>query len=190
MVPFSETLIVLPLQARYFPNIIMRKRYIYSILFGVPGFLISLIISFIIFGMVTGLLWLYFFGDNPWPQTTEKTLPLFFVLMFFLLWIAFITVGYIIGKNLEQEPGVNKKHVVVSLILTITPLLLIVIHQVRVGNIGPRSDSILCSDFCSQNGYSASGMPPIKSGQEVCTCYDEFGNEALKVPINDIVLSK
>lgn len=181
---------MLPLQATYFPNIIMRKRYIYSILFGVPGFLISLIISFIIFGMVTGLLWLYFFGDNPWPQTTEKTLPLFLVLMFFLLWIALITVGYIIGKNLEQEPGVNKKHVVVSLILTITPLLLIVIHQVRVGNIGPRSDSILCSDFCSQNGYSASGMPPIKSGQEVCTCYDEFGNEALKVPINDIVLSK
>lgn len=140
--------------------------------------------------MVTELLWFYFFGDNSWPQTTEKTLPLFFALMFSLLWIAFITVGYIIGKNLEQDPGVNKKHVLVSLILTITPLFLVVIHQVRVGNIGPKSDSILCSDFCSQNDYSASGMPPIKSDQEVCSCYDEFGNEALEVPINDIVLSK
>jgi len=168
----------------------MRKRHIYSILFGVPGFLIALIISFIIFGMVTGLLWLYFFGDNPWPQTTEKTLPLFFILMFFLIWIAFITVGYIIGKNLEQEPGVNKKHIVASVILMITPLLLIVIHQLRVGNIGPKSDSILCSDFCSHNGYLASGMPPTNTGQEVCSCYDKSGNEALKVPISGIVPSK
>jgi hypothetical protein len=110
--------------------------------------------------------------------------------MFFLLWIAFITIGYIIGKNLEHEPDVNRKHIVVSLILTFTPFLLIVIHQVRVGNIGPKSDSILCSDFCSQNGYLASAIPPTNSGQEVCGCYDDFGNEALKVPISDIVPNK
>lgn len=173
-----------------FRNIIMKKRYIYTMLFGVPGLLISLIISFIIFGMTTGLLWLYFFGDNPWPLTTEKTLPLLFVLIFIPLWVTFITVGYLSGKNLESDPAINRKHVVISFILTLTPLFLIVIHQLRVGNIGPKSASILCSDFCSQNGYSASAMPPKNSGQRLCSCFNESGVETVKVPINTVVPSK
>lgn len=164
----------------------MRKRYIYSILFGVPGFSISLIISFIIFGMMTGVLWLYFFGDNPWPLNIEIVLFPLFALIFFLLWIAIITVGYIIGKNLERDSSVNKRHIMASFLLTIAPLILIITHQLIIGNIGSQSDSVLCGRFCNQNGYSASGTSPKNSGRENCLCFDEYGNEALKVSLNEI----
>lgn len=164
----------------------MRKRDIYSILFGVPGFSISLMISFIIFGMMTGVLWLYFFGDNPWPLNIEKVLFPLFALIFFFLWLAIITVGYIIGNNLEHDSSVSKIHIMASFLLTLSPLILIIIHQLILGNIGSQSDSVLCSRFCNQNGYSASGTSPENSGQEICLCFDESGNEALQVSLHEI----
>jgi hypothetical protein len=168
----------------------MKKRYIYSFLFGAPGFFVSLILSFIIFGATTGFLWIYVFGDNHWPLSTEKGLPLLFVLTFLVLWIAFITVGFITGKNLEENSDFNKKHIMFSVGLTIAPIFLIVLHQLSVGNIGPKSDNMLCSDFCSQNGYSASGMPPKNSGERSCICFDDSGNEIMRVPIDSIVPSE
>jgi hypothetical protein len=58
----------------------MKKRYIYGLLFGIPGFFISLIISAGVFGFAAGILWLYVFGDNPWPAGTSRTLGASFVL--------------------------------------------------------------------------------------------------------------
>ena len=65
-------------------------------------------------------------------------------------------------------------------------VLLIVMQQLSVGNIGPKSDSVLCSDFCVQKGYAGSGMPPINSGDRSCSCFDSSGREVLKVPMDSI----
>jgi len=168
----------------------MKKRYLYSILFGIPGFFISLIISFVILGAAAGILWIYFFGDDPWPPSTEILLPILFAVVFLMVWIAFITVGYAAGKKLENDPVLNKKHVLISSGLTIMFILFIVIQQLSVGNIGPKSEGVVCSEFCSRQGYLASGMPPEDSGEKSCSCFDDAGNEVLKVPLESTTPGK
>lgn len=168
----------------------MKKRYIYSLLFGVPGFLFSLIISFIIFGSATGLLWLFVFGDTPWPLFTEKVLSILFLLTFLLVWASFISIGFFTGKNLEEGSDLNRKHMMISAGVTIVPILFIVLHQLSVGNIGPKSDTILCAEFCSGKGYSGSGMPSKDSGERSCSCFDNHGQEVIKVPMESIASGK
>ena len=80
----------------------------------------------------------------------------------------------------------NKSHILISGGLTLMFILFIVLQQLSVGNQGPKSAEVICSDFCSERGYSGSGMPPRDSGDNTCSCYDSFGNEALKVPLDGI----
>jgi hypothetical protein len=164
----------------------MKRRYIYSILFGIPGFIVSLIVSFALSGFAAGVLWLYIFGDNPWPAYTQTILIVLFAFIFLTVWLASLTVGYIIGKRLEQNPEMNKKHVLTSIGVTVITILFIVFHQLSVGNLGPRSESERCMDFCIQEGYSASSMPSRDSGERTCSCLDESGNEIITVPIDSI----
>lgn len=168
----------------------MKRRYLYSILFGVPGFFISLIVSFVIFGAAAGLLWIFVFGDDPWPTSTEIILPVIFMFVFLIVWAASISVGYAIGKKLENDPAVNKNHIFASIGLTFMFILFIALQQLSVGNFGPKTDDALCSEFCTQQGYSASGMPARDSGERICSCFDDAGNEALKVPLESIAPRK
>lgn len=164
----------------------MKKRYIYSILFGVPGFIVSLITSYVVFGFAFGVLWLFVFGDDPWPSLSENILILLFALVFLTVWFASLAIGFIIGKKLEQKPALNKIHVLASIGVTIIFILFIISYQVGVGNIGPKSDSLLCSDFCIQEGYNSSSRPPEDSGERTCSCLDSFGHEIITVPMDNI----
>lgn len=164
----------------------MKKRYLYAFLFGIPGLLVSGIIALIIFGASIGILWLFIFGDSTWPSSTEPLLSVLVISTFLLLWILSIVAGYAIGKRLEKNPGLNRMHILISGGLTLAFILFILLQQLSVGNLGPKSDSMLCSDFCVQHGYSGSGMPPPNSGDRTCSCYDNSGNEVLKVPLESI----
>ena len=168
----------------------MKKRYLYSILYGAPGFFVALIVAFILFGVAAGFLWIFVYGDNPWPQSTEKILPTLFILVFLVLWAASITVGFKSGIKLEEKPYLNMNHIFVSIGATTLPIVLIILYQLSVGNIGKNSGSILCSDFCRGNGFSASGMLPKDSGESTCSCYGRDGQEAIKVPMYTIILDK
>ncbi|MDQ1331615.1 MAG: hypothetical protein QG578_1883 [Thermodesulfobacteriota bacterium] len=168
----------------------MKKRYLYALLFGIPGFFVSVIISFIVFGAAAGISWIYLFGDDPWPAAIEKVLPILFVITFLIAWITSVIFGFAAGKKLEKNPDLNKKHILVSIGVTIAPILLMILHQFSVGNIGPKPDSILCSDYCAQKGYAGSGMPPRDSGDRSCSCFDNSGREVLKVPIDSIDTGK
>ncbi len=164
----------------------MKKRYIYSLLFGIPGFFVALIITFVIFGAVAGVLWIYVFGDNPWPSSISKMLLVILTLGFVTVWSASVIIGFVTGKKFENYPALNRKHILVSICATIIPIIVIVSHQLSVGNIGPKSDGIRCSDFCSRKGYSASGIPSQVSGDRSCSCFDNTGIEIIKVPIDSI----
>ncbi len=164
----------------------MKKRYLYTLLFGIPGLFVAGLIAIFVFAALTGILWLYVFGDNPWPASSETMIAVLFVAVFGVLWIGFIALGYLVGKKLETDPQLNKRHVLISVGLTLLFILLMVFQQWSVGNLGPKSDSVLCSEFCSRHGYSASGMPPQNSGDRTCSCYDASGNEALQIPIDVI----
>ena len=164
----------------------MKKRYLYSLLFGIPGLFISWMVAFVVFGAAAGMLWLFVFGDNPWPVSTEKILPGLFGLTFLMVWGATITAGFLVGKRLEKDPRLNNSHILISSGLTLLFILLIAVQQLRVGNLGPKSDDTVCSDYCTLQGYTGSGLPPQNSGDRTCSCYDNSGNEVLKVPLDSI----
>lgn len=164
----------------------MKKRYLYALLFGIPGFFLAGIVSLFVFGAVLGFLWLFVFGDNPWPLTPESVLSVLLVLTFLILWIGSIFAGYRVGMGLEHNPLLNRNHVLLSAGFTLLFVFFILFQQGSVGNIGPKADSTLCSDYCSARGYSGSGMPPQNSGDRTCSCYDASGNEVLKVPLDRI----
>ena len=98
--------------------------------------------------------------------------------------------GFMFGKKLEAVPQLNRTHVMVSLGLTIAPMLFIVLHQSRVGNLGPKSDGQLCGELCLKEGYAASGMPAQDSGERRCLCYDDSGRVILDVPIETLAPRK
>lgn len=164
----------------------MKKRHIYALLFGIPGLLVAGIIAIILFGGLVGILWLYVFGDDPWPSYIEQLTTVLFVLVVLGIWIAFIVLGYVVGKRLEDEPGLNRIHILVSAGVTVIFLLLMFIQQWSTGILGPRTDSVLCSDFCIQHGFSVSGTPPEDSGERTCSCFDDSGNETLRVPLDSL----
>ena len=164
----------------------MPKRFLYSLLFGLPGLFVAGIISILLFGAVAGLFWLFLFGDDPWPPAAQMVISVLFVLVFLVLWLGFILLGYWFGKRRENDLALNRNHVLLSAGLTLLFLLIILFYQWNVGNIGPSSDSAVCSNFCSQHGYSSSGMSPGTSGDRLCSCYDDSGNEGLIIPLDHL----
>lgn len=161
----------------------MKKRYTYALLFGLPGFFIAGITTLALFGASMGVLWLFVFGDNPWPTGWESALSILLVIVFLVVWVGLILAGYHVGKRLEADPAVNRIHILFSLGLTAAFILFIFLQQWSVGNLGPKSDDQRCSEYCSAQGYSASGMPPLNSGERTCSCYDASGKEVLNVPL-------
>lgn len=162
----------------------MKKRYLYSLLFGLPGLFIAGILSILGFGGLAGILWLYVFGDNPWPSYVEPLTAVLFIVSVLGIWAAFLALGYGIGRRLESDPVLDRNHILVSAGLTVMFLLMIVFQQFSVGNFGPKSDSVLCSEFCIQHGYSGSSLPPEDSGNRTCSCFDSSGNEVLTIPLD------
>lgn len=165
----------------------MQKRYLYTILFGIPGLFVAGTFSVLLFGGLAGILWLYVFGDSPWPAYAETILSLLFILSVLTIWGVTVVVGYMVGKRFESDPGSNRNHVMISAGLTVLFILFMVLYQWRVGSLGPQSDSLQCSEFCVQHGFSGSSLPPGTSETRICSCYDEAGNEAFRIPLDHIL---
>lgn len=165
----------------------MKKRYVYSLLFGIPGLFLSGILSIFLFGAFLGVLWLFMFGDHAWPAFSETLVAALFTLVVLGVWMGFIVLGYFVGKRLEHDPVLNRNHVLISVGLTVIMLLLILFQQWSAGNLGPNSDTAICSDFCAQHGFSGSGVAPENTGNRICSCYDDTGNEALRIPVDHLL---
>jgi len=164
----------------------MNRRHTYVIFFAIPAFLASLMIAGLMFGAGAGALWLFVFGDNPWPSAAGNVLAAGFVLVFAASWLGLLSVAYSAGKRHEASPGLDARLVWASSGATALLVLLVLAHQRGVGNIGPKDNGLLCSEFCQAKGYSGSGMPPRNSGDTTCSCYDAQGREAVKAPIEEV----
>jgi hypothetical protein len=164
----------------------MKKRYIYTLLFGIPGLFAAGLLAIFTLGAFTGILWLFVLGDNPWPASAGAIVTIRFVVVFLLLWGVIILLGFGTGRRLESDSAVSKNHILISAGLTLVFILFMAFYQWMVGNIGPSADSAVCSEFCVQHGYSGSGMPPEDSGAAICSCYDDSGTEALRIPLDHL----
>jgi hypothetical protein len=113
----------------------MKRRYIYSILFAIPGLVLAAVLTLLFFGVIAGILWLLVFGDNQWPTYIESVLSIAIMLVFLAMWAAFVAGGYMIGKRREADTSLNKAHVLASAGITIAVILLVVLWQISNGNI-------------------------------------------------------
>ena len=163
----------------------MRKRYLYSILFCIPGLFVAALLTAVSLGAAAGFLWLFVFGDSPWPQALQTLLPAVGLIVFVAAWAGIVMWGYRYGIGQEDGRPVERRHLLIAA-ATILPIVIVILHQYRVGNLGPKSDGERCSDFCTEQGYAASGMSPRDSGDCSCLCYDGKGRVVLKRPLDNL----
>jgi hypothetical protein len=164
----------------------MKKRYIYSLLFLVPGLIISLLITLAVFAAASGALWIYVFGDNTWPAWSGRVMSALILVVFSGIWIGATVTGYLVGKKMEALPGLDIRHLWISLGVTLLSIVIVVLHQLSIGNLGPKSDMQLCGEYCRDLGYGGYSMPPRDSGERTCSCLGQRGEVKSTIPIDEL----
>jgi hypothetical protein len=164
----------------------MRRRHLYVLMFGVPGLFAAVLGAFAVFGAAAGTLWLFVYGDNPWPPAAGHILMLLFAITAAGSWFLLMRLAYAAGQRAEASELLNRAHVLTAVLATVALPLVALFQQWRVGNVGPRTDGQACMDFCSTKGFSASAMPPRNSGERTCLCLDAQGREAATLPIDEV----
>ena len=162
-----------------------KRRYLYVLIFAAPTFLISVIAGGMLLGAVAGALWLFVFGDDPWPTAADTLLTSVFVLSCVTFWIAQLSIAYAVGKREEAKPALNRTHVLLSVGSTVVLAVLIALRLSGLG-LGDRPDSLVCADHCLAVGAAGSGMPPRDSGDRTCSCYDAEGRVITSISLQDI----
>jgi hypothetical protein len=164
----------------------VKKRFLYVLLFSVPILLASTVAAFVVFGAAAGFMWLFVAGDATWPAATDTILIGLFVLAFAGSALALGYRAYAAGREREDEPSGSVRPALVAGGTTVLLLLAIVSYQWRVGNLGPKIDSVVCSEFCASKGFMGSSMPPRDAGAPTCTCVDAQGREGITVPMGEL----
>ncbi|MDF3032163.1 MAG: hypothetical protein K0R03_2721 [Moraxellaceae bacterium] len=165
----------------------MKRRHLYLLLFSVPAFIAALLAGFVVLAGAAGVMWLFVYGDDPWPGAAEAALVVLFAVVSLSAWAVLLRRAYRAGEQQEQADAPPKTGRLAIAAAGITALLLSLVglHQWKVGNIGPEPDSVVCSNFCASRGFAGSSMPPRDAGTPACTCVDAAGREPLTVPLHE-----
>lgn len=162
----------------------MKRRYLYVLLFAVPAVLTATVAAVAAGGAAAGALWLFVFGDDPWPASAGPiVLGIAGVAGALTLGAAGLA-AYSVGKAQEQKARMPGWHVAAALGAT---LLLGLAIGLRVAGVqlGPVPDSVRCADLCRDAGLSGSSMPPRDSGRRTCSCLDSSGTAVKVVELTD-----
>jgi hypothetical protein len=168
----------------------MRRRHVYVLLFALPTFLLALVAGGMLLGAAAGVLWLFVFGDDPWPSAADTVLTTTFVVATLAFWFAQLGIAYTVGRREERQHALNRTHVLASVGATIVLGVLIAVRLFGLGTAASRTDTMICADHCFARGFSGSGMPSRDSGDRTCSCFDAQGQESLRVPIEVIKESR
>jgi hypothetical protein len=158
----------------------MKKRFVYSLLFGIPGCLTSLPVSLFVFIDFIDFVDTH---DIVWVKSMSDGV-LFCIPIFLFLGLLTISVvmGYRTGRKLEGEPKLNRKHLWTAGILTL--FLFTAIFQWIAGEIRQESDSDRCSKICLRSGFSIS-ITTLNNPERTCYCSDSSGN-SITFPLGNI----
>jgi len=162
----------------------MKQRYLYSLIFGIPGVLISAFVALLAGGVTAGLFWIFIFGDNVWPFWAEWIIAAITVIAFITALSFIARIGFFVGKKREIEnTPINNKHIIISVTTLVLLVFLMVIYQ--RGYIFKEPPSKVCKDICVQKGYDgiSTSLGRTVSGKNTCSCwnkatkkYDEVGS--------------
>jgi hypothetical protein len=162
---------------------VVRRRFVYVLLFAVPALLLSAIAAAFLAAASAGVLWLFVFGDSPWPPSAGAALGTVLVVCGGVGWVAMLAVAYAVGKRQESRPRLNRAHVLLAAGLTVVLVGIIGARSVRLWVGGPATDEEACADICRDQGFPGSGTPPRNSGDRTCSCYDALGTETRRIPL-------
>jgi hypothetical protein len=161
----------------------INRRHVYVLLFAVPALLVSIIAAALMLAASAGALWLFVYGDDPWPNTANVVVGAIFLFVAVALWLALLFVAYAVGRQHEGEQSLNKGHVALSVGATVVLAVIIIVRLSGLNVAGAQSDSVACADLCRAQGFTASGLPPRDSGDRTCSCYDAQGQEVRRVAL-------
>ena len=156
----------------------MKRRYLYLLLFATPAVLLALIAAGVTMAGAAGVLWIFVFGDDPWPRHSDFILGAVGLMAGVPVLGAALTMAWRAGKAQESQPRVPRRHLGLAVGLTLVLGAVIVLQLAGPRPGGPASDSERCADLCRDAGYSTSSMPPRDSGLRTCSCLDGGGRAA------------
>ena len=117
----------------------MRSRILFGGLGGLIGLATGLVVSLVVVAVVAGTLWIFVFGDNPWPPGANPVLGAIALIIIIFLVIAGTWIGLSYGRRLDSLPqreGGRKKWIAAISALCVLALLasflLLVVHRSSV----------------------------------------------------------
>lgn len=114
----------------------MKARYSYPLLFLLPSTMLACIVAVVAAAAGAGVLWIFVYGDNTWPESAETFVMAFAVSVSVITLITLVRASYCFGKNRESSGGLSRAHAVTAGVVSVLLPLLILLHQWQVGNIG------------------------------------------------------
>lgn len=115
----------------------MKARYSYPLLFLLPSAMAALLVAAVVVGAGAGVLWIFVYGDNPWPKSAETALMILATAVSALTLVVLIAAAYSFGKKRELAGGLSRRHIVVAASISVLIPALVLFHQWQVGNLGP-----------------------------------------------------
>ncbi len=114
----------------------MKVRFLYPLMFLIPSAMAAILIGFVAAGAGAGILWIFVYGDNTWPQAAETVVMAFAALASAATLTMLAAASYAFGKRREATGGLARRHVVLALAFSILLPALALLHQWQVGNLG------------------------------------------------------
>ena len=114
----------------------MKARFSYPLVFLLPSAILAAVAGVVFIGVGAGVLWLFIYGDNSWPDSAEKVLTAISVLVAVASLAALVSASYFYGKRQELSGGLSTWHIVLALAITILLPALIIFRQYQIGAYG------------------------------------------------------
>ena len=114
----------------------MKARHAYLLLFFVPSVMLAALTAALGAAAVAGLLWLFVYGDDPWPARANTVAMSVASLAGLVVLATLLLLARHVGKRQEGGEGLRRAHVLVALGLSVGLPLLVLFQQWQVGNLG------------------------------------------------------
>ena len=114
----------------------MKTRYSYPLLFLLPSAMVAFLVAFFVGVAGAGVLWIFVYGDNSWPESSGTALMGLAVIAAAATLAFLLFSGYSYGKSREPSGGMVGRHVAWGVGISILLPALVLLHQWQVGNLG------------------------------------------------------
>lgn len=114
----------------------MKRRYLYTLMYSVPAFVAAVVFMVVTTAAIGGVLWIFVYGDKPWPSFLNRYSPLFMATVLVAAWLMLLWTAFRWGRRQEAHASFNMTHLYLAIGSTLALVLAIFMHQLSVGNIG------------------------------------------------------